>query len=126
MMGSSDPQEMDIGAIGNQIVLYGKTDSAIDLEKFYFKNMQNITCKDVTDDIDIRATTEKAKIENFIDIFYNLAADKEDRIGHEVDMTAKDYVGYFGGFLWLKDSGHHYKFIEVLNTRVSHIVPLFT
>jgi len=128
MMGSSDPQAMDIGTIGNQIILYGKGDSSIDLEDYYFKNMQNITCKDITDDLDASATTVKAKIESFIDVFYNLAADKEDRIDHEVDMTAKDYVGYFGGFLILQDSdsNHHYKFIEVLNPRVSHIVPLFT
>ena len=49
---------------------------------------------------------------------------------HKVDMTSEDYVAYFGSLLMLKDSDadneNHYQFVEVLNTRVAHSVPLFT
>ena len=49
--------------------------------------------------------------------------------GHHLELS-EDYVAYFGSLLMLKDSDadneNHYQFVEVLNTRVAHSVPLFT
>ena len=123
MIGASEPTEMDIGAIGKQIIFYGKTDNGINIDQYHFNNIENITCENIDN---LGTGDEKAKIKSFISAFYNRAKDKEDSIDHEVDMTAEDYVGYFGGFLMLKDDANEHKFVEVLNTRVSHIVPLFT
>ena len=126
IFGETGPVGMDIGSIGKQIILYGRTNNGIQLDKYYFTNIQNITNEDITDQI--TGSNDKEKLQSFINAFYNKAKDKEDRMGHEVDMTEKNYVGYFGGFLMLEGSNtnYQYKFVEVLNTRVSHIVPLFT
>ena len=35
----------------------------------------------------------------------------------------KNYIGYYGAFLMFQESSYHFKFIEVLNTRVEHSVP---
>ena len=125
VIGASEPTEMDIGAIGKQIIFYGKTDNGINIDQYHFNNIENITSENIDN---LGTGDDKAKIKSFISTFYNRAKDKEDSIDHEVDMTAEDYVGYFGGFLMIKDdsSANEYKFVEVLNTRVSHIVPLFT
>ena len=125
LLGSSDKQVMSIGLIGKQIILYGKADDSIQLNKYHFNNMENITCENINE---INGEDEKEKIKNFVESFYNKAKDKEDSIDHKVDMTSKDYIGYFGGFLMLEESNsnHHYKFIEVLNTRARHSVPLFS
>ena len=126
MMGDSKPHRMNLGEIGRQIILYGKTDENIDLTKYYFTNIKNITCEYISEGL--TGNSDKEKIQNYIEAYYNIAKDKEDSIDHEVDMSAKDYSAYFGGFLMLQDSdtNHHYKFIEVLNTRLGHSVPLFT
>ena len=124
--GASEPQALNLDSIGKQIILYGKADENINLEKYYFTNMQNITCEYISDGLN--GEDDKEKIKKFVEAYYAIAKDTEDSIDHKVDMTAKDYIGYFGGFLMLdaSDSEHHCKFIEVLNTRVSHSVPLFS
>ena len=124
MLGGSEPQKMDIGSIGNQIILYGKAASGINLNQYHFNNMKNITCQDVAQ---LTGADNKEMIKNFVEIFFDKAKDKEDNIDHEVDMTADDYIGYFAGFLMLEETNdYQYKFIEVLNTRVAHSVPLFS
>ena len=124
MSSSSKPTELNIAEIGKQIVLYGTLDNSIALNKYYFNNIKNTTNKNINELI--KGISDKEKIQSFIEAFYNLAKEKEDSIDHKVDMTAKNYKGYFGGFLMLQDSGYHFKFIEVLNTRIKHIVPIFT
>ena len=124
MLGGSEPQKMDIGSIGNQIILYGKAASGINLNQYHFNNMKNITCQDVAQ---LTGADNKEMIKNFVEIFNDKAKDKEDNIDHEVDMTADDYIGYFAGFLMLEETNdYQYKFVEVLNTRVAHSVPLFS
>ena len=123
MLGGSEKQKLDIASIGNQIILYGTNDNSININKYHFNNMKNITCENIDQ---LTGNSDKDVIKNFIDKYYDKAKDKEDSIDHEVDMTADDYIGYFAGFLMLEETSHQYKFIEVLNTRVSHSVPLFS
>ena len=123
MLGGSEKQKLDIASIGNQIILYGTNDNSININKYHFNNMKNITCENIDQ---LTGNSDKEVIKNFIDKYYDKAKDKEDSIDHEVDMTADDYIGYFAGFLMLEETSHQYKFIEVLNTRVSHSVPLFS
>ena len=127
ILSGSEPQILDINSIGKQKIVYGKTDNAIldsDLKKYYLDEYENVTSVYINDGL--TGGNDKEKIINFVQAFYNLAKDKEDSIDHEVDMTADNYQGYYGAFLMLKNSGNHYKFIEVLNTRISHSVPLFS
>ena len=123
MLGGSEKQKMDISSIGNQVILYGKKDTiTVNINNYHFSNMKNITCQNIDS---LASTTDKELIQDFITKYYEKAKEKEDSIDHEVDMTADDYVGYFAGFLLLGES-NNYKFIEVLNTRVSHSVPLYS
>ena len=124
-LGGSKAHVLNIGSIGKQVILYGKTDNSIQLDKYHFNHIENITCENIND---INGENDLEKIYKFVEEYYNKAKDKEDNIDHEVDMTSKNYVGYYGGLLMLEESNtqHHYKFIELLNTRVSHSVPLFS
>ena len=63
MLGGSEPQKMDIGSIGNQIILYGKAASGINLNQYHFNNMENITCQDVAELTD---SDNKVNIESII------------------------------------------------------------
>ena len=126
MLGESEPQILNLAAIGNQKILYGKTESDINFGNYDFTDKTNISYVAIDD---ITGADDKEKIKTFVEKYYDIAKDKEDSIDHTVDMTSKDYVGYFGGLLMLKPSDtnpYHFRFVEVLNTRVTHSVPLFS
>ena len=121
---ASGKQYVDMGAIGKQIVLYGKTDNSINLENYYFENMKNISCE--TLDFD-NAGDYKDNINNFVSKVFERVKDKEDSIEHEVDMMDDNYEGIYVAYLMLEDfSSKHYKFIEVINARVKHGIPIYT
>jgi hypothetical protein len=61
-----------------------------------------------------------------VDKVYDKVKDKEDRKDHEVDMMSKDYTGVYGSFLLLENTATNIYFIEVLNTRISHVVPIYS
>ena len=124
IFSSSEPQKMDMGGIGKQIIYYGKKGNTIDLNKFYFNDMKNITSKELT--FSNSGTDDKAIIKNFVQKVFDEVKDKEDSKDHEVDMMDKDYTGIYGTFLILKDDTSSIDFIEVLNTRIKHIVPIFS
>ena len=65
-------------------------------------------------------------IKNFVEKVYDKVKDKEDRKDHEVDMMSKDYTGVYGSFLLLENSGSNIYFIEVLNTRIRQVVPIYS
>ena len=122
---SSKPQTMDMGAIGKQIIYYGGKKGIGDnvLKDYYFEGMNNITCETLDFEND---GTDKAVIKNFVMKVYDKVKDKEDSKDHEVDMMSKDYTGVYGSFLLLENSDNNIYFIEVLNTRISHVVPIYS
>ena len=126
MIGESEPQVLNLAAIGKQKILYAKADPSINFGSYDdFSDKTNISYVDISSYI--TGSNDKDKIKSFVEKYYDIAKDKEDSIDHKVDMTSKDYVGYFGGLLMLETAGtNHYKFVEVLNTRVTHSVPLFS
>ena len=128
MIGESEPQVLNLAAIGKQKILYAIADSDTNFENYDFSDKTNISYVDISSDI--TDSNDKDKIKSFVEKYYDIAKDKEDSIDHKVDMTSKDYVGYFGGLLMLKPTdptdANHFKFVEVLNTRVTHSVPLFS
>ena len=86
--------------------------------------MDNITCKD---DLQLDSIgTTKENIYNFVDKLFIKMDGLEDRIGKEVDMMADNYQGVFAAFLILDDTDNKYNFVEVINSRVKHGVPIYT
>ena len=86
--------------------------------------MDNITCKD---DLQLDSIgTTKENIYNFVDKLFIKMDGLEDRIGKEVDMMADNYQGVFASFLILDDTNNKYNFVEVINSRVKHGVPIYT
>ena len=63
IFSSSEPQTMDMGGIGKQIIYYGKKDGISDLNKFYFTDMKNITSKELTF---VNTGNDKDIIKNFV------------------------------------------------------------
>ena len=129
MIGESEPQVLNLAAIGKQKILYAKAGPSINFGSYDdFSDKTNISYVDISSYI--TGSNDKDKIKSFVEKYYDIAKDKEDSIDHKVDMTSKDYVGYFGGLLMLKPTNptdaNHFKFVEVLNTRVTHSVPLFS
>ena len=130
MMKTSGPQTMNMGVIGKQKILYGAGNgvNVDNLNNYYFKDMKNITCETVNFE---QGTAMKDTIRSFYNKVFDEVKDKEDCKAHEVDMMSTNYVGYYGTFLLLKelnlnDPNPSVDFIEVLNTRVSHVVPIYT
>ena len=123
LLGASKPQTLDMGTIGKQIIYYGGK-SGINLDSYHFNDMKNITCENF--DSPIPGANDKEIIKNFVDKVYDKVKDKEDRKDHEVDMMSKDYTGVYGSFLLLENTATNIYFIEVLNTRISHVVPIYS
>ena len=122
----SGKQYLNMQSIGKQIILFGGENNNINLEKYYFKKMTNITCDKMDFD---NSGNRKETIYNFVDeLFKKMEREnREDRIDKEVDMMADDYTGIYAAYLMLEsDNDNKYNFIEVLNSRVKHGVPIYT
>ena len=129
VMGTSGPKTMDIGKIGKQKILYGAGPGVnVNILENYHLNMKNVTSENL---IFNSNGDKKSNIRSFYNKVFENVKDKEDCKDHEVDMMRDDYIGYYGTFLLLKDlnldeASPSIDFIEVLNTRISHVVPLYT
>ena len=120
----SGKQYLNMQSIGDQIIYYAANKNGIDLHNYYFDRMDNITCKD---DLQLDSIgTTKENIYNFVDKLFIKMDGLEDRIGKEVDMMADNYQGVFAAFLILDDTDNKYNFVEVINSRVKHGVPIYT
>ena len=121
----SDPWTIDISYIGLQNVLFSAI-NGINSEDYFFKEKYtNVTCQNL--DIGEFSQDEKYKaIEKFVDRTFETNRDTEDSELKEVDMTADDYVGYFGGLLMLTEENNTYEFFELINARIAIGVPTYT
>jgi len=123
---SSDPWRMDISYIGQQNVLFSSIEGIENITKYYFSDSYvNVTCQTLNIGNFSKDNKEEA-IVNFLDILFETNKDTEDSKLKEVDMTDKDYVGYFGALLMLKEENNNYEFVEAINSRVAHGVPIYT
>ena len=123
---SSDPWHMDISYIGKQNVLFSGIDTIENVTDYHFYDTyENVTCQT----LNIGKFDENEKQEaivSFIDKVYETNKDTEDSKLKEVDMTTEDYKGYFGALLMLQEENHQYEFVEAINSRVAHGVPIYT
>jgi len=122
----SDPWRMDISYIGLQNVLFSSIEGIENIQNYHFSDDYfNVTCQ--TLDINNFSKEQKQQaIINFVDKIYEINKDKEDSKLKEVDMTDENYVGYFGALLMLKEENNNYEFVEAINSRVAHGVPIYT
>ena len=122
MIKESESHIMDIGSIGKQKILYGAKSGSFPLN--YQFSGKNITSESIT--LTPTASNDKDLIYNFFQKIYDNIKDIEDCEDHEVDMMDDNYIGVYGSFLLLEDSSNSIKFIEVLNARIKHVVPIYT
>ena len=123
---NSDPWRINISEIGVQNVLFSSIEGIDNIKDYYFSdNYTNITCQ--TLDIGNFSQDEKKEaIVTFIDKMYEVNKDTEDSQLREVDMTADDYIGYFGSLLMLNEVNDNYEFVELINTRFAQGAPAFS
>ena len=123
---SSDPWKMDISYIGLQNVLFSSIEGINNIQDYYFsETYENVTCQTLK--IDNFTQDEKPEaIVNFIDKVFETNKDTEDSKLKEVDMTDENYLGYFGALLMLNEENDNYEFVEAINARVMHGVPIYT
>jgi ATP-binding cassette subfamily A (ABC1) protein 3 len=70
---------------------------------------------------------EKSKaIIDFVDKVYDITKHTEDSKLKEIDMTDKNYVGYYSSLLMLEERNHKYEYVMVLNARIKHCIPIYT
>ena len=123
---SSDPWRMDISYIGKQNVLFSSIEGIENINDYHFSDEYvNVTCETLKID-DFTQNQKTEAIVNFVDKIYETNKDTEDSKIKEVDMTDAKYVGYFGGLLMLQEENHNYEFVEAINSRVAHGVPIYT
>ena len=123
---TSDPWRMDISYIGQQNVLFSSIQGIQNIENYHFsENYTNVTCQTLNIG-DFTQNQKPQAIATFIDKIFETNNMTEDSKLKEVDMTDEDYVGYFGALLMLKEENNNYEFVEAINSRVIHGVPIFT
>ena len=123
---SSDPWRMDISYIGQQNVLFSSIQGIKNINDYHFSDTYtNVTCETLK--IGNFSQDEKQEaIVNFVDRIFETNKDTEDSKIKEVDMTDDNYVGYFGALLMLNEENDNYEFVEAINSRVAHGVPIYT
>ena len=103
---------MDMGAIGKQTILYGGKHDLGNLEKFYFNNMKNITCEILN--FDNSGNNYTTIIKSFVEKVFEKVKGTEDSNNKEIDMMDKDYYGYYGSLLILKNELLHFHSIDFI------------
>ena len=123
---SSDPWRMDISYIGLQNVLFSSIDGIDNVEEYHFSDSYfNVTCQTLNIG-DFSQDQKPQAITSFIEKVFETNKDTEDSKEKEVDMTDDDYIGYFGALLMLQKENDNYEFVEAINARVRHGVPIYT
>ena len=149
IFSSPDFSVRDIPSIGNQVIYFSSVNN-IDISDYLIPNQTNITSKildfnysnnnllceernneqnkiyneNYNDEENFTTT-----ISNYIDCIYNKTIYSESNSQKEVDMNSKNYIGYYGSLLLLKDNedgNQKYEFVELINARVTQGVPIYT
>ena len=123
---NSDPWRINISEVGLQNVLFSSIEGINNIQDYYISNnYTNITCQTLNIG-NFSKDEKKEAIVTFIDKMYEVNKDTEDSKLKEVDMTANDYIGYFGSLLMLKEENDNYEFLELINARFAHGPPTYT
>ena len=122
----------DIPSLGKQTIYYSALNQTINKEKYFIKNMYNVTSENLTafdaylDEIN---QDKSLAIQKFIETLYNATKESESTSEKEIDMNSENYMGYYGNMLLLNEpneENNNYEFVELVNSRVKQGIPLFT
>ena len=122
----------DISSIGKQTIYFADMNNDSRIEDYYINDYKNVTSKYLTkynDYLDIINNNKTLAIQNFINCIYNETINSESTSDNDIDMNSEDYVGYYGNFLLLNEPNENntnYEFVELVNSRVIHGVPIYT
>ena len=122
----------NISDLGKQTIYYSSINNEVDIEKYFIKDLINVTCKNlnnVTSIYDEIYENKSEAIYNFMENIYNTTINTESSIDNEIDITSKDYVGSYGNILFLNEPNENntnYEFVELINSRIKQGVPLYT
>ena len=120
----AQPIEMNISAIGKQKILYAAKDIPnSNLEKYQVEKMENVTCENIN--IESENIDKTTLIQNFVSKIHEISNSTEDSEKNEVNTMAKNYEGYFGALLMLKNKNAQIEFISLINSRVRHGVSIY-
>ena len=94
--------------------------------KEYFKDkpmFYNDSCHDISKNKD-----DKKIVSSFLDCIYRKSRNNESDEDHFVDMKDNDYFGCYASYILIngKNDTGEYKFIELINARVTQGVPVYT
>ena len=122
----------DVSTVGKQIIYYADINNKSERTNYFLKNYTNVSFEyfENFDEYLDEINNDKFKaIEKFIDSIYNQTINSESTADNEIDMNSKDYTGYYGNMLILNqpdENNSNYEFVELVNSRVIHGVPLYT
>ena len=123
---SSDPWKINISFIGKQNVVFSSIDGINNIEDYYFyESYPNVTCQT----LDIGNFSQEQKYESivtFVDEMYEISKDTENSKYKEVDMLDDNYIGYFGALLMWHEENNNYEFLELINQRITHGLPIYS
>ena len=122
----SYPELIDISIIGNQKILYASLLNNNKVEDYFITNINNIK-NEIIEEFDyFKFQNNSIAIKYFVDMVYYKSKDSENSLNHEIDMTTDKYIGYYASLLMLEEKDNKYEFIMLLNTRVSHCIPIYS
>ena len=123
---SSDPWKINISYIGKQNVVFSSIDGINNIEDYYFyESYPNVTCQT----LDIGNFSQEQKYESivtFVDEMFEISKDTENSKYKEVDMLDDNYIGYFGALLMWNEENNNYEFLELINQRITHGLPIYS
>ena len=124
----------DVSSIGKQVIYYANIDNNKNMENYFTKEYKNVTYKTFTpfnDSLEDINNNKTLATQKFMDLIYNDTIDSESTTDNEIDMTSKDYIGYYGNLLILNEPNinnpnKNFEFVELVNSRVKQGVPIYT
>ena len=121
----------DVSSVGKQTI-YLADIKGTDMENYQIKDYINVSSKylDVFNNYAEEINNNKTlAVQKFVNCIYNQTIDSESTADNEIDMNTEDYIGYYGNLLLLNEpneNNKNYEFVEAVNSRVIHGVPLYT
>ena len=122
----------DISSLGKQTIYYSALNKSINKEKYFIKNLFNVTSENLTEFdeyLDENNQNKSNVIYKYIETLYNATKESESSAENEIDMNTENYVGHYGNMFLLNEPNEenkNYEFVELINSRVVQGVPLFT
>ena len=121
----------DVSSIGKQDIYFANINTSSNMSDYFINDYINVTSQHLEKykDYIAEGDNETIAIQKFVNCLYNQTIDSESTADNDIDMNSADYVGYYGNLLLLNEPNEknkNYEFVELVNSRVIHGVPLYT